>query len=62
MVYSNQFFKTFTYLRERQNASGAGAERERERERERESHAGRLRTVSAEPDAGLKLMNFEIMT
>ena len=43
--------------------SGGGAEREREREGDTESEAGsRLRAVSTEPDAELKLMNREIMT
>ena len=37
-------------------------DRERERERERERIPSRLHTVSAEPEAGLKLMNCEIMT
>ena len=40
--------------------SRGGAERERERERER--IPSRLRTVSEEPDVGLKPMNLEIMT
>ena len=42
--------------RDRETTSGAGAERGRER------IPGRLHTVSAEPDAGLKLINHEIMT
>ena len=43
--------------------SRGGAERERERERDAESKAGsRLRAVSTEPDAGLELINREIMT
>ena len=37
-------------------------QREREREREREKILGRLQAVSSEPDAGLKPMNYEIMT
>ena len=38
-------------------------QRERERERERrERIPSRLHTISAEPNAGLKLMNHEIMT
>ena len=41
---------------------GKGRRRERERERERERIPGRLHTVSAEPDAGLKPTNREIMT
>ena len=39
-----------------------GGERERERERESPSVPSRLHIVSAEPDAGLKLTNGEIMT
>ena len=52
-------------MRERQSTPGGRAERERERKRERdpESEAGsRLRAVSTEPDAGLELMNHEIVT
>ena len=45
--------------RERQSVSRRGAEREGDTE----SQAGsRLRAVSTEPDAGLELMNLEIMT
>ena len=48
---------------ETQSTSRGGAERERERERDAESKAGsRLRAVSTEPDAGLELINREIMT
>ena len=36
--------------------------REGQRERERERLPSSLRTVSAEPGAGLKLMNREVMT
>ena len=43
----------------RQSVSGGGAEREGGKESEAGS---RLRTVSTEPDAGLELMNCEIMT
>ena len=39
-----------------------GRGRERERERERERIPSRLRAVSSEPEAGLKLTNHEIMT
>ena len=38
------------------------AEKETERERGRERILTRLHTVSTGPDAGLKLMNCEIMT
>ena len=50
-------------MRVKESASGGGGEREREREREREAERipSRLLTVSAEPDAGLKLTNREIM-
>ena len=48
----------FILGRERQSVSGGG-----QREREGESKAGSsLWAVSAEPDAGLQLMNGEIMT
>ena len=40
------------------HASRGGAQREEERERV----PSRIRTVSAEPDAGLELMNHAIMT
>ena len=55
------FFFRFIHFsdRERQSASRKGAEREGDTE----SKAGsRLRAVSTEPDAGLELMNREIMT
>ena len=39
--------------------SGGGAEREGDTESEA---ASRLRTISTEPNTGLKLMNHEIMT
>ena len=45
--------------RQRQNASGSGAETEGDTESETGS---RLWAVSTEPDAGLKLTNYEIMT
>ena len=51
------FFSLFI-LRERESNWG----RERERERERERISSRLRAVSTEPDAGLDLINREIMT
>ena len=37
-------------------------ERDRERERERERIPSRLYTVSVDPNVGLKLTNYEIMT
>ena len=49
----------YFWERLRQNASGLGTEREGDTE----SEAGcRLRAVSTEPDAGLKLTRYEIMT
>ena len=60
------FFKVFLFiLRERKLVEEGQRERERERERERQEReriSSRLSTVSTEPDAGLKLMNCEIMT
>ena len=53
-ILPNVFFKA--YLRERKRA------REGQRERERETIPSRFCNVSAEPDAGLKLMKREIMT
>ena len=53
------FCDVYLFLRERQSASGGWAEREGDTE----SKAGsRLQAVSTEPDAGLELMNHEIMT
>ena len=58
-------------MREREREGERGRRREREtehewgehRERETESEAGfRLRTISTEPDMGLKPMSHEIMT
>ena len=49
----------FIFLRDRDGVSGGEAEREGDTE----SQAGsRLRAVSTEPNAGLELMNREIMT
>ena len=45
--------------RQRQSVSGRGAEREGDTESEASSG---LRAVSTEPDAGLELMNHEIVT
>ena len=55
------FFYIYLFLigRERQNTSGGGAEREGDTKSEAGS---RLRAVSTEPDAGLKLTNCKIMT
>ena len=47
---------------ERKRVSKGGAKKERERDRERERIPNKLPTVSAEPDAGLELMNSKIMT
>ena len=49
----------FIFERQRQSTSGGGAEREEDTESE---VASRLSAVSTEPDAGLKLMDGEIMT
>ena len=50
------FKKKKIFLFERESKGGRG------RERERETISSRLRTVSREPDAGLRLTNREIMT
>ena len=55
----NYFLNAYLFLRERQSESRGGAEREGDTESEAGS---RLRAVSTEPDAGLKLTNHEIMT
>ena len=50
----------FIFERKRERAqAGEGAERKEDTESEAGS---RLQAVSAEPDAGLQLMNHEIMT
>ena len=51
------FFFKFIYF-ERERTSRGGSERERERQR----IPSRLPTTSTELDAGLKVMNHEIMT
>ena len=48
------------FLRERENTSGRVAEREGDTESEA-WEGSRLWAVSTEPDAGLKLMNLEVM-
>ena len=48
------FFRFIYFEREREHMGGA--------ERGRERIPRRLRTVSVEPKAGIKLMNLEIMT
>ena len=55
------FFLTFIYFwdRERQSMNGGGSEREGDTESETGS---RLWAISTEPDAGLELMNREIVT
>ena len=50
------FFKFIYFKRERERESRTEAEREGER------NPSRLYTVSVEPNVGLKLMNFEIIT
>ena len=53
------FFNVYLFLRERQNVSWEGAEKEGDTE----SKAGsKLQAVSTEPDAGLELTNYEILT
>ena len=63
LTQDSAFFLNYVslFLRgiERQSMSGRGAEREGDTESEAGS---RLRAVSTEPDAGLQLMNCEIMT
>ena len=58
---STFFFNVFIHFsdRERQSMSRGGAEREGDTESEAGS---RLRAVSTEPDAGLELTDYEIMT
>ena len=55
------FFNVYLFLRDKESMNGGGAEREREGDTESEA-GSRLRAVSTEPDAGLKLMHGEIMT
>ena len=57
----HRLFNVYLFLRdrERQSASGGGAEKEGDREFEAGSG---LRAVSTEPDAGLELMDCEIVT
>ena len=61
MYAFNVYFLMFIYFRdrERQSMSGGGAERGEDTESETGS---RLRAVSTEPDAGLKLTSCETMT
>ena len=60
-TFKKNFFYIIYLLRdiERQSTSWGGAEREGDTESEAGS---RLRAVSTDPDAGLKLTNREIMT
>ena len=60
-IYFFKYFLMFIYFweRQRQNVSGLGAERKGDTESEKGS---RLWAVSTEPDAGLELTNYEIMT
>ena len=61
LTFNFFFFNVYLFLREgeRRSLSGGGTEREGDTESEAGS---RLRAVSAEPDAGLKLTDCEIMT
>ena len=49
------------FIFERESASSGGAEKEREGDTESET-GSRLQAVSTEPDAGLEVMDHEIMT
>ena len=53
------FFNVYLFLRQRQSMNGRGAEREGDTESEAGS---KPRAVSAEPNAGLELVNREIVT
>ena len=53
------FFNVCLFLRARQSMSGGGTERNGDTESEADS---RLWAVSTEPDMGLELINYEIMT
>ena len=56
------FFKVYSFiLRERERVSGGGAERERETETETETENHR-QALCCQPNAGLELMNREIIT
>ena len=58
-IFFKKFFNVYLFLRERQSANMGGAEREGDTE----SKAGsRLRAISTERDAGLKLTNRKIVT
>ena len=63
-LFKKIFFNVYLFLRERererQSVSGGGAEREGDTESE--ASGSRLRAVSTEPAAGLKLTDHEIMT
>ena len=57
MFIKKNFFNVYLFLRQRET------EGEGQREEDTESEAGsRLRAVSTEPNAGLKLTGYEIMT
>ena len=66
-VLIGHFYKVFFFLnvssclrdRERQSTSSGGAESEGHTDSEAGS---RLRALSADPDVGLELMNWELMT
>ena len=55
-IFLKKFFLSLFILRDRESRGVA------ERERERERIPGRLHAVRAEPDVGLELTNYEIMT
>ena len=58
-IFLNFFFNVYFWDRERQSMNGGGAEREGDTESETGS---RLRAISPEPDAGLKLTDREMVT
>ena len=63
MYFFKLFFNVFLFLRDREHRREGEQGNGRERGGDKESEAdSRLRAVSPEPAAGLKLMNREIMT
>ena len=54
----NLFFNVYLFLRERESTHELGRDRERGRER----MPSRFHAISTEPDVGLELTNWEIMT
>ena len=60
-LFLNVFFNVYLSERERERERERACKQERDREK-RDRNLGRLHTVKAEPDAGLKPTNHEIMT